>query len=425
MTKLIQTTSLASLILLLSGCSQLNTNLNTPTAPKVDETLAVIENQSIKSISDITSIAFEWKRVDDPKVVGYNFYRANMHKDGRRLKLVESLDNRYTTHFVDTDLEPNTKYVYQISSKGINGFESKTTDAYVAQTAARALPVSFLQGVSDLPNRIKLVWRPHSDQRIAYYEIQKLDTNLNEWKTLKKMKGRLQSEYIDDGLGNNESFKYRVIAYTFENIETQPSDVATAKTKALPIGIQNLIATTNQPKKINITWDASPTEDIINYVIFRSPIKSFGYTKLKEVNKDTLNYEDKINEDGKEYFYKVFSKDKDYLQSSSKIDPVKGVTLNKPSKPVMTLAQIQGAKAILNWTATDNRAMSYNVYKRTKINFWEYKTEKFTDIDALRFEDNNIINGVQYKYSIQSNDEYGLMSEKTDEAELILPKIQK
>ena len=101
------------------------------------------------------------------------------------------------------------------------------------------------------------------------------------------------------------------------------------------------------------------------------------------------------------------------------------MTLNKPAKPVITLAQIQGNKAILNWSAGDKRAMSYNVYKTTEINFWEKKTEKFTDIKALRFEDHNIINGVQYKYSIQSNDEYGLMSEKTDEAELILPKIQK
>jgi len=427
MTKLVQTSSLTALLLLLSGCSNIN-NLNTPTKPKVDETIEVIDNKSIKSISDITSIAFEWKKVEDPRVIGYNFYRANMHKDGRRLKLIKTIDNRYATHYLDRDLQPNTKYVYQISSKALNGVESKTTDAYVIQTSPRIAAVSLVQALNDLPNRIKIVWRPHGDQRIAYYKIERFNTTLNEWKHLSTVKGRLQAEYIDDGLDNNESFKYRVTAYTFNDVATFISQSVQATTKPLPNSVQSLSATNNLPKKINVTWEPSTTEDVIKYTIFRSPFKSLGFTKVKEVSKDTLSITDNVNDDGKEYFYKVFAVDKDQLISSQKIAPAKGVTLNKPEKPIMTLAQIQGSKAILNWTtAQDRRAISYNVYKRTKINFFEYKTEKFTDIKGLRFEDNNIVSGVQYKYSIQANDEYGLMSDKTQEAELILPqtKIQK
>ena len=427
MTKLMQTSSLTALLLLFSGCSSLN-NLNTPTKPKVDETIEVINYQSIKSISDITSVAFEWQKVKDPRVIGYNFYRANMHKDGRRLKLIKTIDNRYATHYLDKDLEPNTKYVYQISSKAVNGVESKTTDAYVTQTAPRISAVSFLQALSNLPNRIKVAWRPHDDQRIAYYKIERFSTTLNEWVKIATVKGRLQAEYIDDGLDNKESFKYRIIAYTFNDVATYTSSVVEATTKPLPNGVANLNATNNLPKKIKITWQPSSTEDVIKYVILRSPFKSLGYTKVKEVSRNTLEVTDNINKDGKEYFYKILSVDKDHLISSEKIDAVKGVTLTQPEKPVMTLAQIQGSKAILNWSpASDGRAISYNVYKKTKINFFEYKTEKFTDIQGLRFEDNNIISGVQYKYSIQANDEYGLMSEKTEDAELILPqtKIQK
>tara|TARA_B100001063_G_scaffold245886_1_gene282958 strand:- start:4722 stop:6005 length:1284 start_codon:yes stop_codon:yes gene_type:complete len=423
MTKLMQTTSLTALLLLLSGCSNLNNNLNAPVKPKIDETLEVIDNNSLKSISDMTAIAFEWKKVDDARVIGYNFYRANMHKDGRRLKLIESVNNKYTTHFVDTQLEPNTKYVYQISSKAANGIESNTTNAYITQTLPRIVPVSFVQALSDLPNRIKIIWRPHPDLRVEYYKVEKFNSTLNEWNTEKKVKGRLQSEYIDTSLDNNESFRYRVTAYTFEDVSTNPSEVVTAKTKALPIGVQNLKATTNEPKKIILGWEPSVTSDIIKYEIHRSAIKSFGFSKIKEVNNNTFAFVDQIEEDGKEYYYKVISVDKDNLKSSSKVDAVKGSSLNKPAKPTITLAQIQGSKAILNWTVSDNRAISYNVYKKTMLNFFESKTEKFTDVKDLRFEDNNIITGVEYKYSIQANDTYGLMSEKTDEASLILPKI--
>jgi len=423
MTKLMQTTSLTALLLLLSGCNNLNNNLNTPITPKIDETLEVIDNTSLKSISDMTAIAFEWKKVDDVRVIGYNFYRANMHKDGRRLKLIESVNNKYTTHFVDKELEPNTKYVYQISSKGLNGVESNTTNAYVAKTLPRIIPVSFVQALSDLPNRIKVIWRPHPDLRVAYYKIEKFNTTLNEWNTEKKIKGRLESEYIDTGLDNNETFKYRVIAYTFEDVSTSPSEAITARTKALPNGVQNLNATNNEPKKIILAWEPPATADIVKYEIHRSAIKSFDFKKIKEVDNNTFAFVDPIEEDGKEYFYKVIAVDKDNLKSSSKIDPVKGISLNKPSKPTITLAQIQGSKAILNWSASDNRAISYNVYKKTIINFFESKTEKFTDIKDLRFEDNNIITGIEYQYSIQANDTYGLMSEKTDDASLILPKI--
>lgn len=423
MTTLIKTTSLTTLLLLLSGCSQLK-NINTPKKPKINENLEVIEFNSIKSISDITSIAFEWKKVEDHNVIGYNFYRANMHKDGRRLKLIKTLDNRYTTHFVDTKLEPNTKYVYQISSNGKDGFESKTTKAYLVKTAPRALPVSFVQAISDLPNRIKLVWRPHEDPRIEYYEIEKFDAKANKWSLLKRIKGRLNAEYIDNDLGNNRAYKYRITALTFEDIKTQASKVVNAKTKPLPLGPQGIKVSINQARKIQLNWEPSPTNDVLRYAIYRSPFEGVGYTKQTEVSKDTLTYSDAIDSDGKGYFYKIYSIDKDGLQSSDDVTPARGLTLPKPAKPIITLAQIQGNKAILNWSAGDRRAKSYNVYKTTKISFFENKTETFTNINALRFEDHNIVNGVQYKYSIQANDEFGLLSDKTQEAELILPKTK-
>jgi fibronectin type 3 domain-containing protein len=417
-----QTTSLTALLLLLSGCNNLNTNLNTPVKPKINESVGVIDNATIKSLSDITSIAFEWQRVEDPRVIGYNFYRANMHKDGRRLKLVKSINNKYATHYLDRDLEPGTKYVYQISSRIANDIESRTTDAYVAKTLQRIVPVSFVQGLSELPKQIKIVWRPHPDQRIAYYRIQKFNTTINEWIRLKTVDGRLQAEYIDTGLSNNSEYKYKITAYTFNDVATQSSNVITAKTKPLPKDVTGLTASNNQPNKILLQWEPSTSSDVIRYEINRSIVKSFGYSKIKEVSNNTLSYSDSIDNNGKEYYYKVIAVDKDNLKSTDKVTPALGSTLIKPKKPSITLAQIQGNQAIINWIQGDNRAISYNIYKRTRLNFFEYKTTKFTDIQKLRFEDNDIISGVEYKYSIQANDEFGLMSDKTDEAELILPK---
>jgi uncharacterized protein len=424
MTHLMKATSLAALILLFSGCNNVFDGLNTPTKPKINESIETVDFNSIKSIPDIVSIGFEWQKVNDPKVIGYNFYRTDLQKDGKSLKLVKTIENRYATHYVDKDLEPNTKYAYQISAKTVDGSESRTTDAYMVQTLPRIVPVSFVQAISELPNRVKLLWRPHQDKRIEYYRIEKFNTTLNEWIHLKTVDQRLQVEYIDTGLDNNTSYKYRIKAFTFNHVESAPSPVVVGKTKALPLDVTNIKASNNQTKKINISWNASNTSDIIKYEIHRSSYSSLGFSKIATVNSDVLEYEDKINDDGKSYYYRVIAIDKDHLQSPFKGNAIEGKTLGKPAKPILTLGQIQGNKAILNWRAGDNRAISYNVQKRIRLNFFEYKTLNFNNINDLRFEDTDILSGVEYKYSIQANDEFGLVSERTDETSLTLPKLK-
>ena len=185
MRKLMKATLLTASILLFSGCNNIFDNLNTPSKPKINNSVENVDFNSIKAIPDMTSIGFEWQKVNDPKVVGYNFYRLNLQKNEKNLNLIKSIDNRYTTHFVDKDLEPNTKYAYQISSRLEDGTESQTTDAYVVQTLKRIPPVSFAQAISNLPNRIKLIWKPHPDSRIQYYRVEKFNTTLNQWIYLK------------------------------------------------------------------------------------------------------------------------------------------------------------------------------------------------------------------------------------------------
>ncbi len=102
-----------------------------------------------------------------------------------------------------------------------------------------------------------------------------------------------------------------------------------------------------------------------------------------------------------------------------------GTTLGKLNKPIITLAQIQGEKAILNWQAGDNRAVSYIIHKTIKENFFKSKTIKFEGITALRYEDKDIIRGVEYNYAIQSVDKFGIVSPMTNNTELVLPKLKK
>lgn len=392
--------------------------------PKIDDTLEVIKQESIKNISAITSVAFEWQKVDDPRVNGYNIYRANTQEEGDQLKHIALVENKYSTHFVDDDLAPNTKYIYSLSSNTQEGFESKPTNSVEVLTLDRPEGVSFIQAISNLPRQIKILWRPHSNESIEYYKVQRSTPQKSEWDNIETLDGRLQSEYIDTRLQDNVVYVYRVTAYTFQDIPSYPSEIVRAQTKPLPQGVSSLSASRDQPRKIILNWNASENEDIIKYNIYKNDTSDGSFDFLKSVSRDSFTYEDFINEDGKTFFYKLTATDADNLESSLNNNSVMGITLTKLNKPILTLAQIQGEKAILNWQKGDDRAVSFTIYKTIKNSFFDKKEERITGITDVRFEDNDIVRGVEYNYSLESIDEYGVVSERTNETLLVLPKQQ-
>ncbi|MFY9069158.1 fibronectin type III domain-containing protein [Aliarcobacter butzleri] len=417
MIKLMKNILLIALVLLFSACSDVFDSISSPSTPKINNTVPTVNYSSIKSISDITSIGFEWQRVDDPRVVGYNFYRTDLQSGEKTLKLIRAIESRYTTHYVDKELEPKTKYAYQISSRLNDGSESVTTDAYVAETLPRIVPVNGAQAISNLPKKIKLLWQPHPDQRIQYYRVEKYNTTLNEWIYQATVNQRLSAEYLDTGLENNTTYQYRIKAFTFEDVESAPTKTLSAKTKPAPKSPTNVKASNNIPKKIFLTWSPSQNQDIIGYDIYRSSYSSFGFSKVTNVNSTTTEYTDSVDDDGRTYYYRIIAVDKDNLESADNITATKGMSLPKPIKPTITSAQIQGS-VNLSWQAGDNRAVSYNVVKKIKQNFFQYKTVIFNNISGTSFSDSDIVSGVDYKYSVQAIDEFGLVSENSDEKTL-------
>lgn len=421
MIRLIQIASSILLTLLISGCTL--SSLTEPEKPKIDQNLEPVDSESFRTIPDITSVAFEWRKVDDIKVDGYHLYRAEMGKEGSKLKRVHYIDNRYTTHFVDTNLEPNTRYMYSLSSAGKNDTESRPTNAYAVQTLPTLESVSFIQAISNMPRQVKILWRPHDNERIKYYTIERSTPATAKWKEIDTLQGRFQVEYIDKQLEDNVAYMYRLIAHTFDDIPSKPSEIVRAVTKPLPFGANNVRATNDRPRKIIVSWEPSETNDVILYKIYSSSSADGSFNHLKSVPTNANYYEDVINEDGKNRFYKVIAVDKDGLESALIVNAAMGSTLPKLNKPIITLAQIQGERAIINWQSGDNRAESFIVYKTIKEGFFNNKTTKISGIQDLRFEDQNIVRGVEYVYSVESIDQYGITSQPTQEVSLTLPKL--
>jgi len=425
MKKLIQNILLITSIILISGCD--NTNLRLPTnEPIIDENLPVIDHANVKIMPDMAAMALEWKATPTQDVIGYYIYRSELLKDGQSLVKIATINNKYTSHYLDDNLLPDTKYLYAFSSINQHGHESQASIPVLANTSPRFSSVSFLTAVNELPRQIKVLWRPHSNQRVQEYIIQRSNTDSAKWKNIKTIDSRLKVEHIDKGLADDAFFSYRIVSVTFDGIKSKPSDIVKARTKVLPLNITNLTATLEEPKKITLTWDIlEDISDVAYYNIHAASSEGGYFHQIVKAKANTNTYEHAIQEDGLIKFYKITTVDKDKLESLKPKDAAIGRTLDSPASPVITLAQIQNDTVILNWESSDDRAVSFNIYKSINTGYFSKDTTKIDTVKTKRFEDKDIVRGVTYDYSFEAIDKFGLVSKRTPPTSLSITKLAK
>ncbi|WP_281951093.1 fibronectin type III domain-containing protein [Nitrosophilus kaiyonis] len=400
------------LILFLSGCAK---HPGLSQKSKIDPTLPKVEQ--IRVIADITSVAFEWDPVYNERVKGYYLYRG---ESGSKLKRVAVIEDRFSSHYVDKELKPNTTYFYKMSTYDDKGNESFPSDTIKVKTLPLIESVSFIEAISHLPRRVKIIWRPHPNPRVKEYIIERSEQDNPEWKEIAVVKNRLQAEYIDKNLKDNHIYFYRIRVRTFDGIVSSPSKVVKAFTKPRPKMVKGLKATKDLPKKIVLTWEPNSEPDIDHYNIYRSPF-SYGFIIVHAKVKGT-KYVDLIGEDGVKRFYKVTAVDKDGLESFKQDIPVMGTTLPKPQAPIIVSTNITPDGVVIKWRKSDDRAVSYIVLKKEKQNILDTKEYKYTNIKTNSFIDRSIVPGVKYIYTVYSVDKFGIVSKPSEKIEVNIKK---
>ncbi len=398
---------LFTLLIIFSGCS------TSKLKPKIDKTLPVVTN--IKTLSDVNSIAFEWSPVKDARVQGYFLYRGS---DGVSLKQVAKINDRFSSHFVDRDLETNKLYFYKFSAFNKDELESQQSEVKEAKTLKPLESVTYIQAISNLPRKIKLIWRPHANPRVKSYIIERNDFSTSKWEELAVVENRLQAEYIDSKLKDNYTYNYRVKVKTFDDLISLSSLSVKATTKPLLAEVVGVSATNDKANKIILNWEAIQSKELDYYNIYISNKVDGNFKVYKKVR--TTTYEDIIKETGFVRFYKISSIDKDALEAPSS-KAFMGATLDIPKTPLIKSATISDGQAIINWESKDDRTNKFIVYKKVKEG-WSDKTYKFINIENTSFKDKDILPNIEYKYSISAVDENNLISKETDEIKLLMPR---
>ncbi len=402
---------------MIGGCTK---TLETPKEPVVDASLPRIEG--IRTLAGATEVGFEWTPIYSEQIEGYYLYRM----EGNSMKKIATIKDKYVSHYVDTKLKPNSNYSYQMSTYSSDKHESAlssvvsvTTTGPVTNTVTLGSidSVSFINAVSGLPARIKIIWRPHSVETVEYYIIERNEYKSTSWDEVDKVKGRLNAEYIDQDVKDNYVYRYRVKVKTSDGVVSKPSDTVEAHSKPLPRGITGVKATSDLPKKIILTWNAATASDFSYYKVYRSPTSSLLYSFYGKTK--NTEFEDLINDNGKTYYYKVVAVDVDGLESKQD-GPTAGMTLSALNAPVVSSAKYDGSSISIAWGGDDN-AIKYSITKEFEM---AGKTQKqtFTGIFESNFVDQDVVRGVEYKYNIIALDKYGIASNPSDSVVIKTPK---
>ncbi|EAH9284964.1 ferrous iron transporter A [Campylobacter upsaliensis] len=387
---------LASLTLLFSACSV--AELTTPKQTQLNESLPKV--QSLKSISDLSNVAFEWEPLYSENIQGFYLYRSSEKEP--QMKLVATIKDKFQTHYVDTKLESGTKYQYMMKTFNEQGHFSEEGQVIEIATQPRPEPLAFVQAITNLPERIKLIWRPHTDLRVNAYIIEKKKVEDKKFAKIGEVKNRLSAEFIDE-VKANENFLYRVSALTFDGIQSEPSEVLNSTSKALPPEITHLSASNDLNGKIILSWDTPVYEDFSYFKIYATSSSFLPFTLLAKTDKNS--YEDIVQGAGESKQYKITMVDKDGLESPMPKKGVEGKTLGLPASPSIILAQITSEGIVLEWADNDNRAVEYEVKR-----YGGDQNAIFKGIKEKRLRDIKALAGVEYSYEVIAIDELGQRS---------------
>lgn len=402
----------ASLIIL-SGCGA------RPVPKKeavIDDTLPIVKLTKNGTIVDVNAIALEWEPIDDQRVKGVYVYKVDLNAmEQSKDEYYDTVENRFATHYLDTKINPDSKYGYYFRTYSAQA-QSKKSDITIIDSLPQMDSVTWIHSIGGMPRSAKIIWRPHTNEKVKAYIMERKTLEEDKWKKIDTINGRLNAEYIDKDLKDNFAYKYRIRVLTYDDITSKPSQEVSVITKELPKELTQITASTDMPKKIAIKWEKSDRDDLSFYRVYKSSKIDDGYKKVIDTKENS--YIDLIEEDGKEYFYRVSVIDRDGLESVHKNYSVLGRTLIKPNTPSMVEAKLIDGKVVISWTNSDERVKSHNIQKRYKKSLIENSIEDFENIKGSKFVDSEIQGGKVYYYRVFALDANGIKSEPSIEIEL-------
>lgn len=168
----------------------------------------------------ISSIIIEW----DANTVNYDFKEFNIYKSLDNIEF-EFVTSTTDTNYLDSNLDDNTTYYYQVSSVDFTGNESNRTAVLSVTTDLDPTPPSDPVNVSATPatNAVHLLWRPGTFGDIVSYRIYYTPVNLENESIGDTNLLEVDAEFVYasiNDLMNVQKYEFRLVSVGDNGVES-------------------------------------------------------------------------------------------------------------------------------------------------------------------------------------------------------------
>ena len=383
----------------------------------------------------VREVRLSWNHIPAPFIRGYYVYRSSAEGGGfTRIKKIDAppAQGEKVIYIDGEGIRDDIRYYYRITAFEDSEAETSPSATVYALTKGKPVAPSGFVATSGLVKKVDLRWQTSDAPDVVGYSIYFSQHKTGSYELLKKIDDRTTGAFIDERPGaepllDNAQFFYQIRSYNRAGVESEPSDIVAATTKARPTAPAGLQAEAFKLRAVPLSWRPNPEADVVAYHVYRSgdgadPMdrvnriigevtgKAGGeLSRIATVNGKT-DYVDMGLKDGRSYRYQLQAEDRDGLLSDLS-EAVGAQTKSKPRSPEGIAGTVRGGTVELLWEPVKGAAIShYTVYEKRF-----FALEKLGTVAETRFSGEGPAKGKSKTYVVTATDQDGLESDASRE----------
>lgn len=239
-----------------------------------------------------SSAKLSWDTVEGASY--YNIYRSN-EENGEYIAIAKGIEE---ASYIDNELKENTSYYYKVQAVG-DGGASKLSSSH-AVNVGESNNKGLVTVKEKSATTVSLTWDSVDNAKV--YKVYRRDNEADNYKVIYEGES---NTIVDLGLISDKTYHYAMTYIDNNNIESFKSSEVTVKTdleqSKVPTGLE-LRSHTNV--EAVIAWEE--VLEANTYSVYRSESEDGEYVKIADT--EERSYVDGTIEPGKDYYYKVTSK---------------------------------------------------------------------------------------------------------------------
>ena len=266
-------------------------------------------------------------------------------------------------------LMDRTAYRYRITAINRVGAVGAPSEPVQVVTRPPPAPVSGLKPESGGVRCVPVAWEASAEEDVIAYEVYRASGAEGAPELLATVKGRTNTQYLDGRkdpgtLADETTYHYAIVAVNGVGARSEPCARVAATTRPVPPVVAGLAAQSDLPRAVRLTWDASPDEKVIGYVIERATGDAEDYAEVATVDGGAMTaWEDRGGmrratgpgglADGAVYAYRIAAFNTARARSAWS-GPKGAQTKPAPAAPLGVTATQDRPKAIvISWDANE------------------------------------------------------------------------